>query len=166
MKPPIRLFIAAMAAAAVVSGCAGLGTASAPRPAPDITVRLLSGKEVSLASLRGRPTVIGVGATWCPHCMHEAPIFAEAYRRYKGRINMLGIIAKSSREDAETFIKKTGLDFMIALDPDGSIAKRLGVTGFPSSFFIDREGYIVDENFGGVEKDDLFKKIDNLLKEK
>lgn len=165
MKASFKLlFLVTAAAAVVMSGCAGLG-ARAPRPEPDITVRLVpSGREVSLADLKGKPLVIGVGATWCPHCMHEAPIFGRAYVRYKDRINMLGIIAKSPPKDAEALVSKNKLDFMIALDPDGSIAKKLGVTGYPSSFFINSEGYIVDDNFGGLEEDELYQKIDELLK--
>jgi peroxiredoxin len=160
-----RILLVIAAAAVVLSGCAGLGT-KAPRPEPDISFKLTDGREVSLASLRGKPLVIGVGATWCPHCMHEAPIFGKAYARYKGRINMLGIIAKSPPKDADALVSKNKLDFMITLDPDGSIVKELGVTGYPSSFFINSEGYIVDDNFGGLEEGELYEKIDELLKEK
>ncbi len=161
-----RLILITVAAAVVMSGCAEFGKPKEPRPVPAISLKLTDGREVNLADFKGKPLVIGIGATWCLHCMHEAPIFGRAYARYKGQINMLGIIAKSPPKDAEELVRKSKLDFMIALDPDGSIAKQLGVSGYPSSFFINREGCIVDDNFGGVEQGELYKKIDNLLKEK
>lgn len=161
-----RLLLLIVAAALVISGCASLGTAKGPRPAPDISLSLVGGGEVTLADFRGKPLVVGVGATWCPHCLHEAPIFKRAHDRYGDKVNFLGIIAKSPQKDAEALVRKNGLDFKIGLDPDGSVAKKLGITGFPSSLFINSEGYIVDDNFGGLEESELYEKIDALIKGK
>jgi len=146
----------------ILSGCATVGGKVTRRPAPEFTVELVGGGTASLSEFRGRPLVLGMGATWCPHCMHEAPIFRRVYDRYKDRVGMMGILVKSPAKDAEALVRKNSLDFKIGLDPDERVKKSFGATGIPTTYFIDKDGYIVDENFGGMEEDELAEKIERL----
>ena len=168
MRMPLSLrfvivFTVLVFSAILVTGCAGLGGRKEPRLAPDVKIQLIDGSEISLSDFRGKPLVIGIGATWCPHCLHEARIFKKVYDKYEGRVQMLGIIMKSPQADAEALVRKTELKFKIGVDPDGSVAKALGVHGIPQSYFITADGMIVDDNYGGIEEDDLVKKIEWLL---
>ena len=148
----------------MAAGCATIAQKKAPYPAPDFTVSSITGEEYTLSQFKGKPFVLALGATWCPHCMHEAPIFRKVYDHYEGRVEMMGVLMKSSQKDAEEFLKKNKINFKLALDPEGKVGKAYGVTGIPMLFFINRDGYIVDENFGGLEESDLVEKIDMLLK--
>ena len=47
--------------------------------------RDLAGREVSLASLRGRAVALNFWATWCPPCKEELPAFSGAWRASRGR---------------------------------------------------------------------------------
>ena len=166
MRMPLRycLLMTLLFSLTLAAGCATLESKKAPYPAPGFTVSSITGEEYTLSQFKGKPLVLALGATWCPHCMHEAPIFKKVYDRYEGRVEMMGVLMKSPQKDAEEFLKKNKLNFKIGLDPEGKVGKAYGVTGIPMIFFINRDGYIVDEVFGGIEEDDLVKKIEMLLK--
>jgi peroxiredoxin len=149
---------------ALSAGCATIGQKKAPYPAPEFTVSSITGEEYTLSQFKGKPLVLALGASWCPHCNHEAPIFQKMYNKYEGRVEMLGVLMKSPQKESEEMIRKHKLTFKIGLDPEGKVGKAYGVTGIPVLFFINRDGYIVDENFGGLEESDLTEKIEMLLK--
>ncbi len=157
------LLMALLFSLAVATGCATIGQ-KAPYPAPEFSVSSIAGEEYTLSQFKGKPLVLALGASWCPHCNHEAPIFNKVYDRFKGRVEMLGVLMKSPQKDAEEFLRKNKINFKLALDPEGKVGKAYGVTGIPEIFFINREGYIVDENFGGLEESELTEKIEMLLK--
>jgi len=161
---PLRFSFLIALSLFMAAGCAAIGQKKAPYPAPEFTVSSITGEEYTLSQFKGKPLVLALGATWCPHCMHEAPIFRKVYDRYGDRVEMMGVLMKSSQKDAEDFLKKNKINFKLALDPEGKVGKAYGVTGIPMIYFINREGYIVDEVFGGIEEDDLVKKIEMLLK--
>lgn len=166
MRMPLRssLLIALTLSFFMAAGCATLERKKEPYPAPDFSVVSITGEEYTFSQLKGKPLVLALGATWCPHCMREAPIFKKVYDRYEGRVEMMGVLMKSPQKDAEAIVKKNKLNFKIGLDPEGKVGKAYGVTGIPMIFFINRDGYIVDEHFGGLEEGDLVEKIEALLK--
>ena len=161
-KTFLKAFILAFLVAAALSGCATVGS-EYPKPAPEFKAKLLNGDVVTLADFKGRPLVIGIGATWCPHCMKEAPIFRQVHDHFGDRVGMMGVLMKSTRADVDELVKKAKINFMIAFDPDAEVAKDFGVRGIPRIFFIDKNGMIVDDVFGGIAEDDMIKKIDNML---
>ena len=148
----------------MAAGCASLERKKEPYPAPDFTVSSITGEEYTLLQFKGKPLVLALGASWCPHCNHEAPIFQKVYDRYEGRVEMMGVLMKSPQKESEEMIRKNKITFKIGLDPEGKVGKEYGVTGMPMIFFINRDGYIVDENFGGLEESELVEKIEMLLK--
>src|SRR5690554_4169678 len=48
---------------------------------PDITLETLDGDSVSLRDLQGETVVLNLWATWCPPCLREMPLLAEADAR-------------------------------------------------------------------------------------
>ena len=156
-------FISLFSLTFLFSACATMGGEAKPVPAPDFSLKLLDGKEVSLATFKGKPLMVCVGATWCPHCLHEAPIFKKVHEKYQDRLGMLGVFIKSSPENAQALIKKEGLGFDMALDTDGEFSKAYNVKGIPAIFIIDADGMIVDEDVGGLEYNEITEKVDKLL---
>lgn len=80
--------------------------------APALDVTLLNGKKLQLESLRGRPVLINVWATWCPPCVEEMPILDAAHRR--GDVHVIAI-AQDDRVEVEKFLRNKSFAFDIAL---------------------------------------------------
>lgn len=53
--------------------------------------RLGSGQKVSLASLRGKPVVVNMFASWCVICQEELPLFAQEARTLRGKVTFVEV---------------------------------------------------------------------------
>lgn len=120
--------------------------------APDFTLeRLDRDGELALSSLRGKAVVLNVWASWCIPCKEEAPYLEQVWRRHRARgLVVVGLDAKDFRRDARAFVERFGLTFPIVYDGPGDTLGRLGVTGFPETFVLDREGRVVDVIVGAI----------------
>jgi peroxiredoxin len=57
---------------------------------------------------------------------------------------MLAVSEDADGRDAvEPFVRQLGLTFPVLLDPEGIIPRRYGVTGYPETFIIDRNGRVI-----------------------
>ncbi len=123
------------------------------RPAaPDFTLeRLDESGEFQLSSLKGKAVVLNFWASWCGPCKEEAPYLEEVWQRDRDRgLVVVGLDAKDFRADARRFTKRFGLTFPIVFDGPGDTTDPYGVTGFPETFVIDREGHVVGAFAGAV----------------
>lgn len=164
----IKIAFTLLAVCALTFGSAAAAGAQGIKagPAPDFSVKLVTGQEVTLAQLKGRPLVLNFSASWCPHCQHEMPALTSAYNEHKGKIEMLVVFVNSPQKDVEKLIKKHGLKAKVAVDTEGVVGKAYGVKGIPVTYFIDSKGQVVDDYFGSIEEDELAVKIDTLTKKK
>lgn len=148
----------------IMAGCAGISVnPMAGKPAPDFTVGLSGGGEASLSQFKGRPLVLGFGASWCPHCKDEIPSLKANFDRYGDRVGILIVVIKSPEAEVAATMKKYDIRFMVGLDPDGDVARLYGVKPIPDTFFIDANGVVVDEHFGGLSEAALADRIERLL---
>jgi len=137
------------------------------RPAAPFVLRTFDGKDVSLASLRGRVVVLNFWASWCyPACYEEAPALERSWRAYRAReVSVVGVAIQDQPDAARKFIADFSLSFPNAPDPDGKVSVDYGVYGVPETFFIDRAGRIRRKQTGAVS-DDLFRReVEKLLGE-
>src|SRR5665811_2479774 len=64
----------------------GAAAGSPPRAGnvpPDFQATALDGSAVSIAALKGQPTWLTFGASWCPDCRAEATDLQATYAKYK-----------------------------------------------------------------------------------
>jgi len=137
------------------------------RPATPFVLRTFDGRDLSLASLRGRVVVLNFWASWCyPACYEEAPALERSWRAYRDReVSVVGVAIQDQPDAARKFIADFSLSFPNAPDPDGKVSVDYGVYGVPETFFIDRAGRIRLKQTGAVS-DDLFRsEVEKLLGE-
>jgi thiol-disulfide isomerase/thioredoxin len=127
--------------------------------APAFTLVDLSGKKVSLADYKGKPVVIDFWATYCAPCKLEMPWFEEFTSKYKDKgLVVLGIDQDDdaiSKDSIAAAAKRTGVTYPILLQ-DKKIAHTYKLGDYlPQTFFVDKNGTVVDEVIGGRAKDEI-----------
>jgi peroxiredoxin len=180
MKPRSKLFFASfLLLAAIITTFAGCGNSgsstgtnagsSAPKTAPDFSVKTLSGETVSYSSLKGKPLVLNFAASWCGPCELEAPVLVKMYEKYKDKANFFGIAVRDNEEDQRAFAEKHGLKFPIGLDPDSKVlynyqkAGKVNMSGIPTTFFIDKDGNIQAFFIGPISESTFDQRISTIL---
>jgi cytochrome c biogenesis protein CcmG/thiol:disulfide interchange protein DsbE len=141
---------AAAAAAAIVIAAFFVLRPSAQPPglvgkaAPAFSLRDLSGKIVTLSSLRGHPVLLNFWGTTCPPCRREVPLLQQAYAAHRrDGLVIIGLDAQlDTAQEVRAFSSERAVSYTMLLDPDGVTAPRYGVNDLPHSFFIDRNGIV------------------------
>jgi len=120
--------------------------------APDFRLERLDRQgALQLSSLRGKAIVLNVWASWCLPCKEEAPYLERVWTRNRARdVVVLGLDAKDFRVDARRFVQRFGLTFPIVYDGPGNTLDGYGVTGFPETFVLDREGRVIEAFAGAI----------------
>ena len=148
--------VVAMLLASCATGAAGGGQVNqVGLPAPEITVQRMSGKPVSLSTLRGQVVLLDIWASWCGPCKQELPMLDEIASRLHHRgVEILAVSVDQERENVVKFLGARGhWALTIAHDSKGEIADRLQPDKMPTSYIIDRQGIIRYVNYGFVPSD-------------
>lgn len=119
--------------------------------------------QISLESLQGKPVVLNFWASWCVPCRREMPAFQAAYEALGDRVAFLGIDNKDYRDAALDFLRQTGAQYPSGFDPAGNIATRYGVVGMPTTFFISRDGRLLERRLGEISGEELRQTISRLF---
>lgn len=126
--------------------------------APDFTLKDLSGKKVSLSDFKGRPVLVNFWATWCGPCKVEMPWFEQFHKQYAAEgLEILGLTddADAGNDVIAKTAQKTGATYPILLT-DGKVQTAYGgLDVLPMSFYVDRNGIVVEETAGLGGKDEI-----------
>ncbi len=139
-----------------------LAIAQGTKEVPDVKVRTLDGKEVSLKKwvlAEKKPTVISFWATWCSPCKRELDNmndFVEEWsKRYHARFVALSIDNSRNVHKVGPFVKGKGWNYEVLLDPNGNTRRALNYMMIPYLIIVDSEGKIVYRHVGYQEGDEL-----------
>ena len=110
------------------------------------TFNSLNEGHVSLCALRGSWVYVNFWGTWCTSCVEDLPFLEEAWRIFGGTgdFHMIGV-AYDSESAVKTFLEDRDIGWPQILETFGSdnpILTAWDIRGFPSTFFIDRNGMI------------------------
>ena len=119
-------------------------------PTPPFELSTLGGPPVALpAGLRGQVVAVRFWADWCPFCESEMRSIEPVYQRFRNQgLRLLAINVRQDRETAAAFVEPLGISYEVLLDPDGAVARSYGVSGLPTTFFLDREGRLAARILG------------------
>lgn len=121
--------------------------------APDFQLKGMNGKNVQLSSLRGKVVVLNFWATWCPPCREEIPSMNRLQKILAG--SPVEIIAVNVEADGPItvpkFMQQQPLEFTVAYDVAGTVHKQYGVSKYPETFIINKDGVVVEKVIGGID---------------
>ena len=121
-----------------------LNTYSRPTTPPDFNGRTADGRDLSLASLKGKVVLFNFWATWCLECRPEMPAFERLHREFSAQgLAVVGINAREETTTIRAYAKELGLTFPLISDPTGKINSAYGVIGLPTTILIGRSGRAV-----------------------
>lgn len=155
------LFLCAVLVFAMLAACdrttPGLSgkpsTAVEKKPAPDITITSLKGEKLTLSDLKGNVVLLNFWATWCPPCREEIPSMMKLNATMTGKpYRMVAVsLDEGGKPAVDDFFRTSGYELPAYTDPDGKAAAAYGVTGFPETFVIDKNGVIIKKIIGPLD---------------
>jgi cytochrome c biogenesis protein CcmG, thiol:disulfide interchange protein DsbE len=177
-----RLYWPVSLAAAALVALLTYGVASTG-PDTSIEERLAAGKRVeapvkdlpvlgsdatgSLADHAGKVVVLNVWASWCEPCKTEMPLLQRTHEKIESEGGLvLGIDMQDSTERALAFLDEEGIEFESLRDRDREHVRELGVSAYPETFLIDRQGRIVALRRGPIDQAWLDEHLPPLLEER
>ncbi len=136
-------------------------------PAPAVSLpRLEGGARAALADYRGTVVVLNYWASWCTPCRQESPLLERWQRRLAKRGGtVLGVDSLDVTADARAFVREFGLTYPMLRDRDGETQRRFGVSGYPETLIVDRDGRIAALRRGPVDDAFLRRSVLALLAE-
>ena len=117
----------------------------------DFTVKTPDGEEITLSELLEEKDLVMLNFwyTTCQYCVEEFPYMEEAYQQYKDDIAIVALNPMNDSAAIKTFQESYGLSFYMAECPT-SWANTFGISGYPTSVFVDRYGVICTLEAGGI----------------
>lgn len=149
----------------------GIETLKAGTPAPDFSVRDLSGKEFRLKDCCDKEAVLlFFWSFFCGPCREEMPMINEMTKEYGGKglqvigVNLDGLEMKKA---IDKFVVSEKIGFRIVFDElEGDafrVADPYGVAGTPALFIVDKKGVISFVSVGAVTTPQLKKEIEKAI---
>jgi len=124
--------------------------------APNFVLKSTDGKRVTLADYKGKAILINFWATWCAPCKIEIPWFIELQKQYGPQgFTVIGISEDDATDHPAVvkFKEKIGINYPILLGND-AVGKAYGGLEFlPTSYYVGRDGKVVEETAGLASKD-------------
>ncbi len=133
--------------------------------APNFELTSLEGRQVKLSDFRGKAVLLNFWATWCSPCKIEMPWFIELQKQYgpKG-LQVLGVaMDDSGKDEIAKFANTLGVDYPVLLGKEAVGQAYGGVQYLPTTFYIDRQGRIVDRVFGLISESEIRQDIEKAL---
>ena len=134
--------------------------------APDFSLMSDRGQTIQLQDFRGKLLVLNFWATWCPPCLEELPSLNRFHERLASQgVVVLGVSIDEDADLYRQFLKKAGVQFPTVLDPGRKVMHGYGTFKVPETYFIDKQGKVVQKIVGPRDWTDpqLFADIQKLL---
>lgn len=133
--------------------------------APDFRLRDLDCEPVQLSEVEG-PVILNFWASWCAPCIEEMPDFQIVHEEFGDRLTLIGVNDGEALETAVEFQGRTGVEYIILLDPTTQLTGGpYGLIGRPTTFYINADGTIRDIRVGIHSLEEMRRLAGELLGE-
>lgn len=133
--------------------------------APDFSLPSLDGKTVHLSDFRGKAVLLNFWATWCEPCKVEMPWIVDLQKKYASQgLQVVGVaMDDAGADEIAKFTKEMGVNYPVVIGKDEVGDAYGGLPFLPTTFYIGRDGKIVDKVLGikgrGEIEDDIKKAL-------
>lgn len=162
------------------SDSAGSGNETADDPASevlapgyDLELKDQFGKVHTLSDYKGKVIFLNFWATWCGPCRNEMPDIQKLYEEYSAQgedaeVVILGIAGpgigqEGSGGDIAGFMEENGYTYPVLMDESGEMFDQYGISAFPTTFMIDRDGNVYGYVPGQMTEDIMRSVIEQTL---
>lgn len=124
---------------------------------PEMTMTTSDGKELKLSEIleEKKLVVLNFWFADCIWCRKEFPVMELAYQRYRKDVEIIALNPVDPVDAIEVFRKDGALSFPMVECPRSWVVE-MGVTSYPTSVFIDRDGVVCLIHTGAITDADVF----------
>ena len=123
------------------------------------------GNPVKLSDYEGKFIALNFFGTWCTYCMQEMPALEKVYSEYEGDDFVIILLnatttEKISEEEVGQWYEEGGYTMPMMMDLDGVALNTYPVQGFPTTYFISKEGKVMGAISGMLDEETLLSIIE------
>lgn len=130
---------------------------------PDFTVSDPEGKQLKLTSLKGKPLLINLWATWCGPCVAELPALGKLAVERVGELQVVIVSQDTQVDKVGPFLKEHGVPQLEAwLDAKNDLTFHYGTGTLPTTILYDADGkevwrYVGSHDWAGADTAEMLK---------
>ena len=139
---------------------------------PNLKIKLIDGSNISLNELyKDGPLLIDFWATWCVPCKKLMKYLNQYHQEYQNegfKVLMINTDSPRSIGKVKSYIKSQNYKFLVGVDPNKVISKKLNSIVMPTTILINQSGDIVWRHQGYIKGEEIQikRKIESLLNKK
>ena len=144
-----------------------------PAPLADLELTDQYGNVHRLDDYKGRVVFLNFWATWCGPCRNEMPDIQKLYEEYSAQgedaeVVILGVAGpgigqEGSADEIASFMEENGYTYTVLMDESGEMFSQYGISAFPTTFMIDKDGNVYGYVPGQMTEDIMRSIIDQTL---
>ena len=144
-----------------------------PAPLSDFELTDQFGNTHTLADYEGKVIFLNFWATWCGPCRNEMPDIQKLYEEYSAQgedaeVVILGVAGpgigqEGSADEIASFMEENGYTYPVLMDESGEMFSQYGISAFPTTFMIDKDGNVYGYVPGQMTEDIMRSIIDQTL---
>jgi thiol-disulfide isomerase/thioredoxin len=165
-----------IAATTLISLAVACGSAGGAERAPEFRLNVYGevggggdggARTVKLSDFRGSPVVVNFWAVWCSPCRTEMPALETVYRRHRhDGLVVLGVdmgAVDPTGAQAREFLAEVGVTYPVGAPESTRTGPEYGVTGLPTTVFIDPNGALQSRYVGPIDEAELDRRVSELI---